>query len=58
MRGAVLLCCLAAGLAGLTLWQAGAAVWGVADAPAGRRIRDRVTSVARAVVYATPAGRL
>jgi uncharacterized protein DUF1206 len=54
--GAVLLCCLAAGLVGLALWQAGAAVWGVADAPAGRRLRDRVTSVARAIVYATLAG--
>jgi hypothetical protein len=49
--GAVLLWLVAVGLLALALWQACELVWGARDEQTGRRIRTKVTSAGRAVVY-------
>lgn len=51
--GAVLLGVTAAGLAVLAVWQAAEAAWGHRDRPpGGKRIRKRLSSAGRAIIYA------
>ena len=50
--GAVLLGITAAGLAVLAVWQAAEAGWGHRDKPPAKRVRKRISSAARAVLYA------
>ncbi|GAA1999303.1 DUF1206 domain-containing protein [Nakamurella flavida] len=50
--GAVLLAVTAAGLAVLAVWQAAEAIWGHRRRRAAKRLRKRLGSAARAVIYA------
>ena len=50
--GKALLWLIVVGLVALALWQAGTAVWGHRHRDPGKRSRKRLTSAARAVIYA------
>jgi hypothetical protein len=50
--GKILLGLVAAGLVALALWQASAALWGYRDHQGATRVRKRLTSGAKAVIYA------
>ena len=50
--GKVLLWLIAIGLVALALWQASSAIWGHRHRDGGKRTRKRITSAARAAIYA------
>lgn len=50
--GKVLLWLIAGGLVALALWQASAAIWGYRNLEGAKRVRKKVTSGAKAVLYA------
>ncbi len=50
--GRILLWLIAIGLAALALWQASASIWGYHDRGGAKRILARLTSAAKAAVYA------
>ena len=54
--GLVSLYVVAAGFAALVAWQAMEALWGHRDKTGAKRVRKRLTSVGKVVVYAALAG--
>ena len=50
--GQVLLWLVAVGLASLALWQASAVIWGYRNLEGAERVREQITSGAKAVVFA------